>query len=410
MHIAIATTEFVTEKFFSGGLANYTANLASILAEHGHEVAVFVLSEENEMLNWKENVTVYRMKYKEKLQLTSKRIPGVVRHYMQSMWNLVGASYVINKGVRRIHKKKRIDVIQYCDAGALAVCRPLSIPSLIRFSSYPALLRQAEEKDFDYNMAFRNLTQPEKIRLFAQKHVKMNIGPSRVIGDIIERETHRPVTIVESPVCVQISETDETFYAETLKNKKYFLFFGTLGYLKGVHLIAEIFSRLFEKYPDYMFVFVGSCQKMEYNGQKLSADEYIYQRAGKYVNRVMYMQPISDKKKLYAIIKHAEACVLPSRVDNLPNACIESMAFGKIVIGTEGASFEQLIQNGYNGWLIQRDDADDLFRKIECVINMNDDEKELFGERAQKRLEQMQPQVFYTKMLEIYRKVSNNER
>ena len=48
MHIAIATREFVTEKTFGGGLANYSANLARLLKIHGNEVSVFVLSTKNE--------------------------------------------------------------------------------------------------------------------------------------------------------------------------------------------------------------------------------------------------------------------------------------------------------------------------------------------------------------------------
>ncbi len=46
---------------------------------------------------------------------------------------------------------------------------------------------------------------------------------------------------------------------------------------------------------------------------------------------------------------------LPSRIDNLTNTCIESMALGKVVIGTQGAIFEQLIEDGVNCFLCRID-------------------------------------------------------
>lgn len=405
MHITIATTEFVTEKFFSGGLGNYTANLASILAEHEHIIDIVVLSDRSETLEWKRGITVWRVKYVENISTHHLLSCKLIQHYKQGIWNLIGASYVINKTIRKINKKNRIQVIHYCDAGALALLRPFVIPSIVRLSSYPPLWRLAECEEFDYDLAFHQLTQPEKVRLFALKHAKKLISPSEIIAEIIKEKLKKDVEVIESPFYGDIAFLDDSLYQEKLFGKKYFLFFGTLGYLKGIHVIAEILEDFFARYADCDFVFIGKSQLISYQGEEVDAVDYLQKKAGTFQDRVIYFEPISNKWKLYSLISHAIAIVLPSRIDNLPNTCIEAMWCQKIVIGTRGASFEQLITHGYNGWLIKRDSSADLMDKIDLTMNMTEEEKLQFGKRAKERLNNLKPDMVYKKMMTIYNEV-----
>src|SRR5688572_17868938 len=47
LRIAFATPEFVTERHFDGGIANYLNRVSRMLAEAGHEVHVVTLSSED---------------------------------------------------------------------------------------------------------------------------------------------------------------------------------------------------------------------------------------------------------------------------------------------------------------------------------------------------------------------------
>lgn len=102
------------------------------------------------------------------------------------------------------------------------------------------------------------------------------------------------------------------------------------------------------------------------------------------------------------MIKHAQLCILPSRSDNLSNACLEAMALGKIVISTDKSSAEQLITDGYNGFLTKMDDAEELYRKVRYVINLSDQEKEAIGSRAEDRVQDLTPEKVYVKMMTAY--------
>ena len=128
--------------------------------------------------------------------------------------------------------------------------------------------------------------------------------------------------------------------------------------------------------------FLGKDLTLKWQDKELRASELLIQMAGEFKNRVILIPPTSVKEQVYDVVSKAELIVLPSRVDNLPNTCIEAMSLGKIVVGTRGASFEQLIQDGYNGWLAEIDNPVSLLEKIDRAMGMTKEKKALFGERA----------------------------
>ena len=64
LRIAFATPEFVTEKHFDGGLANYVNRVSKILADLGHDVHVVTLSHEDEAEFEHDGVMVHRLTLK----------------------------------------------------------------------------------------------------------------------------------------------------------------------------------------------------------------------------------------------------------------------------------------------------------------------------------------------------------
>jgi glycosyltransferase involved in cell wall biosynthesis len=72
------------------------------------------------------------------------------------------------------------------------------------------------------------------------------------------------------------------------------------------------------------------------------------------------------RAQTYAVLQRADATVLPSLVDNLPNTVIESLMLGVLVIGTRGASIDELVEEGKTGHLVEVGDprglADALVR------------------------------------------------
>lgn len=69
-------------------------------------------------------------------------------------------------------------------------------------------------------------------------------------------------------------------------------------------------------------------------------------------NCILY-GPISDDKKMAKLYSAADATILPSREDNLPNVLLESLACGTPVIATPVGAMGEIIKHGENGYLAE---------------------------------------------------------
>ena len=302
----------------------------------------------------------------------------------------------LNQALLTLHKNCNVNVTQYASYTATALFAPTHIPSVSRISSYQPLWDAAYEK----NPSIQNILC-DFLELRALKKTKLTYGPSKLIGEIIENKINREVEIIETPLSPK-SPIDETKYIEYLSGKKYILFFGTLGVLKGVLEIAKILPNLFTQNQNIHFVFAG--KDTIYNGKSII--ETIKNHASKYEDRCIFLGSLK-KVQLTPVVQNAEVVVLPSRVDNLPNTCIEAMSLGKIVIGTQGASFEQLITDGENGFLCDIQNSESLYSKIEEALNLTEFQKNKMSEKAIQRTKKLEPEVICDQLLNLYNKAIN---
>ncbi len=136
----------------------------------------------------------------------------------------------------------------------------------------------------------------------------------------------------------------------------------------------------------------------------VSAQSHLMEKAGKHRDRVIFTG-VLEHERLYPVIERSTAVVLPSLVDNFPNACVEAMAHGKIVIGTRGTSFEQLIDDGRSGFLCDPDDGDDLYRTVEKVLQLSKDDKDSVEKESRDTILRLHPDRTVTELIEYYKEV-----
>jgi glycosyltransferase involved in cell wall biosynthesis len=114
--------------------------------------------------------------------------------------------------------------------------------------------------------------------------------------------------------------------------------------------------------------------------------------------------------QLFPIIRDAEFVALPSLVDNFPNTCVEAMMLGKIVVGTRGRGFDQLIQDGKNGLLCEPGDIDSLARAIRQAATLSQVDKERMAKLARERIDRLAPKQVVAELLAFYEEVINRKR
>jgi len=387
MRIALITSEYVTESSCDGGLAGYIARIVRALRELGHAPVVVVASDRNERL-LHDGIEVHRVQVNQPI---IRRIEWWTRHRIPLGW--LWQSWMLNRAVRRLEAARPFDVLHYSSYMAVALFRRSRAPAVIRLSSLQRMLHEANEKP-------RRLREyiAEKLERWALQRGDLLFAPSKLLADRVAALTGRDVRVLESPWMLPATAPDYGLYQQHLAGKDYLLYFGTLNVLKGLPTLAKALPLILEESPDLHFVAVG--KQLDYRGTPMS--DYLRECVGSHADRVHYLGK-QGRSSLDPVIEHARAVVLPSRVDNLPNACIEAMAHGKVVVATDGASFEQLINDGETGLLCRIDDPDDLRDALRRLLKLTQEERQAMGERARLRIKQLQPDIVGSQLVSLYR-------
>jgi len=395
VHVVYVTSEFVTESQ-GGGLASYISNISRILADRGHTVTVVTSSEKNDdSLEWYPGVKVERVKISGKWLL----VP------LYRLWE----SWRLHNRVKTVNKLNKISIVQYASFNAVGFFYVKKVPSVVRISSDCVCWRKY--KIYDYkNEDINELCLTDKIEYAALKRIGTIYGPSYATAEIISKRIGCKIPIIESPFYLKRTEFDDSLYNEKLKDRKYYLAHSSMSCLKGTHVIAQVIKEVCQKDEEACFVFAGSDHGIFYRDGKIeTVKEYIIRMAGEYSERVFILGAVK-REKLFPIIENAYACLMPSRIDNMPNTCIEAMAMGKIVIGTKGASYEQFIEDGISGYLMDIDDKKGLIDAIDKVTNMSEDEKNRMSIRAMGITKRFEPEKVYQSIISYYEKVIEEKK
>lgn len=397
MHIVFLVHYFPVKGKATGGAANYVANMAKVMSDNGHLVEVITESKEKEVFVWNK-VIVHKICATRGFQDTGKQMPT----YMKFLKN-VSRSYWYNQKVAKIHKEKKIDIIQSVNSYGLAFLRNKNIPYLIRLSDYPALWSGANRPEFNFNSCIVSRRFDEEIQFIAIKRADALIVPSVLVQKLVKDRIGIEPKLIESPILIEADKI--TNFNEDFESNQYFLTFSELNYRKEIHIIAKIVDRLLDQYPDMKYVVCGRDKLILYENKYILVSELFKLHITKNKSRLVFMGEISERNRMFSIIKHARLCILPTRVDNLPNTCLEAMALGKVVVSStsnQGTSVEQLIIDGYNGFLASVDDAESLYQKILYAMQIPEGEKELIQSRAMERVKVLTPEKTYIKMINIY--------
>lgn len=229
--------------------------------------------------------------------------------------------------------------------------------------------------------------------------------PSLWLKRVIKEQFGVDAAVLESPFVLEKSKWDYQCYDDKLKGKQYIVHYGSLKYLKGTHIVAELAKTLLKKYQDLYIVLAGRSESLyDEAGNEIEAYELVKKNAGEYADRVIYVGRLV-REQLYPIVQNAELCLLPSRIENLSNACIEAMAMGKIVVATNGASYEQLIENRVSGFLCERDNKASFLQGINEAMALSLEERQRICANAASVTRRLGPDKIYEQYMSFYRKV-----
>ncbi len=370
MRIAFLTPEYVKPGNLDGGLANYIKKTAALLSERGWEVTVFVLSDREAA--WKDgSVEILEIKRGSPTLRAFSRVPFSKRIIMTI--DLLISLRSISGRFWEEHGKKPFDIIQASSymAPGYFLLKNRKVPVVCRISSYSPVVRAAYGRTAGL---YDRLN--DRLELRQALDADASFAPSKLIASMFLKTGAPRPEVITTPVDTQTLTMDYSYFNAHKGENPYLLFFGTLSRIKGSDLLADVLPAIFEEYNNLNFISIGRDDGLP-GGEKVSS--YILSKCMKYKSR-LHFYPALQKPQLYPFIANAEMMLMPSRIDNYPNACLEVQAFGKPVIGTYGSSLDEMIEDGATGFLADAN-AVSIRAAIEKCLNMTSEEKEAMRRR-----------------------------
>lgn len=83
---------------------------------------------------------------------------------------------------------------------------------------------------------------------------------------------------------------------------------------------------------------------------------------------VEFLGPIYNIQDKIKKIDSAKVFVLPSKREAMPQALMEAMARGRIVVASDNPGSREVVVDGKNGYLFNKDNANELARKIKIAL------------------------------------------
>jgi len=390
MRIGFVAPEFVTERYFSGGLANYLYRISKTLASFGHEIHIITFSEIDQAEFDYERVRIHRVS----ASRPKLRLRRLNKEKLNELSQWIKFSFKVYMKLKKLHSQKPFDIVQYTNFRACGLFSSLllRIPYVLRCSSYSPAWHQLA--GIRRKIGIRVLEHLEKLQL----HLSRNIyTPSVTLKQmLIEKEQIAGIRVIRTPFYLETSEWDTAVYDEKLRGKSYLLFFGRFQLSKGFHVLAQALPTVLKMLPECYAVFVGLDQATTL---ARSMKDYALYLCSNHVERLVFFGQMHHEH-LYPIIAGAHLVVLPSLIDNMPNTCLEAMGLGKPVIGTTGASFEEIITEGETGFLVPTANVDALSSKI--VEAWRHPNLNAIGRAACRKVQEYSPQRTAVSLLEYY--------
>jgi glycosyltransferase involved in cell wall biosynthesis len=155
----------------------------------------------------------------------------------------------------------------------------------------------------------------------------------------------------------QIEELSNVDFNCFDQNKFNIVAMGTLYSVKGFDLLIKAIDLVKRKHHNVMLYIIG--QEGTEKGCKLQLEQIVHD-----LNLEKQVLFLGFQSNPYPYLKHADLFVLSSRKEGFPNVVLESLATGTPVVATNCVSFDNVIIDGYNGFVVEKNNIEALAQGI----------------------------------------------
>lgn len=380
MHIAYITHEYPPDTG-KGGIATYTAQMAKIMQDRGHQVEVFTASFERTI---------------------SESYKGILTHRVQVASMEAFPEMIITMFANR-HRKVPFDLMESPEIGGEAA------PIKSMFPELPLVVRLHTPAVLVTRLL--NTYQPlvKKIRFVAGSFLrgKPNLGywsrhdhnqyedPDYLItekADVItapsaamkqwvvkfwnisaDRIQVIPNPYAPSPALLAVEHHTE---------QKRITFLGRLNVLKGLVALTKAVPQVLKKHPDWQFRFIGNNQASHLPG--VSMKEWMREELLDYQPNIEFVDWI-DYHEIPVQLAISDIVVIPSLFESFSYVCAEAMSAGCAVVGSDRSAMRELLDDNQYGLLVNPKSSKAIANAIIQLIEKPELRRDL-GTKARARV------------------------
>ncbi len=173
-------------------------------------------------------------------------------------------------------------------------------------------------------------------------------------------------------------------------------YFGRLSREKQPWYIIEIARKLVQENDKFKFIIVGKGllhKKLESMIQKYALKNSVYLFG--------YRDDIPE------LLSTIDIGIFTSSLEGMPVSAIEMMAMGKPIVAFTIPAFDEIIEDGVNGYLVEMGNVTSFCDKIYYLSNDTDILNKL-GKKSIESVQQYNLQKACSKFLELYQRVENS--
>ncbi|MDR4499240.1 MAG: glycosyltransferase [Candidatus Scalindua sp.] len=232
---------------------------------------------------------------------------------------------------------------------------------------HPYYLTQKRLEDFSISAADALLCPSRYLSRQVESHYRLKEGTVSVI----------PYPVGDSP---GLERGGKTWEQGTI------CFTGRLERRKGIIEWIDAAVAVAPMYPSVHFEFVG----LNVLGtDEMKGEEFLKRRIPDNLIGRFHFRGQQNRSSLFQFLSEARIAVVPSRWENFPNTCIESMCSGLPVIATREGGMAEMIDDGKTGWLTDHAESGELAEALKRALNSSSTTIAEMGHNAMLKINEM---------------------
>ena len=374
----IAQINFIRVNNALGGTEKVYINMANEMVKRGHEVACFYFDKQQGKPIFPVDQRVYLKNCYDLLNIKVNKFLARIkacftlsRKKRHDIRNSVRDNIIL----KNIRDFKPDVIIMYWPDEFINKLVKLEYPTILMLHN--SIYSFAESNNF--NLYLDGMNKCDCIQVLMPEYV----------GQLRSLCTNKNIVNIPNIVPQYASQSPLT--------SKKIIYVGRIGVQKRVHLVAQAFSLIEDKYKDWIVEMWGETHTEPHITRELQ--KIIIQN--NLMGRVYMCGPSTD---IPSKLQDASIILMPSAYEGFPLATTEAMSMGlPAVVCKDCPSHNTLVRNGENGYVCDPT-PEDIAKHLELLINSYELRCRL-GNQAREDMKQYRPDIVYGRWEELMAEV-----